>query len=380
MPDRSSPQHARRRVPGRFPAAGPADFLLSWDRLGFRLLFFGGLALVWILQGRLLNLAWLDLIRGELAGIMPWAFLAPLVLFLSSRVRIENLGLGRTVAVHLLGMSLVFIPYWLFQRGILLLWACFASGWESSRFALLMPTRENLAGSFINVPFVYLLILLGAEAMKHARARREEELLAGRLAGQLAEARLALLQRQLHPHFLFNALQAISTLLHRDPATADGLLVRLSALLRAMLEDASGQTLSLRSELELTRKYLDIEQVRFGDRLRVEWSVDASLLEVRVPSLIVLPLVENAIRHGLSPKVGPGRLKISAASDETSLVLTVEDDGLGATLPLGPGVGIGNTRERLEAMFGGKARLDVDPLPDGGFRAGVRIPLEGWRP
>jgi sensor histidine kinase YesM len=380
VPDRSSHQDALRRVPVRSPATGSADFLLSWDRLGFRLLFFGGLALVWVLQGRLLNLAWPDLIRSELAGIMPWAFLAPLVLFLSSRVRIERLGLGRTVALHLLGMTLVFIPYWLVQRGILLLWACFASGWEASRFALLRPTRENLAGSFINVPFVYLLILLGAEAMKHARARREEELVAGRLAGQLAEARLALLQRQLHPHFLFNALQAISTLLHRDPTTADGLLVRLSALLRAMLEDASGQTLSLRSELELTRKYLDIEQVRFGDRLRVEWSVDASLLEVLVPSLIVLPLVENAIRHGLSPKVGPGRLKISTASDDTSLVLTVEDDGLGATLPLGPGVGIGSTRERLEAMFGGKARLDIEPPPDGGFRARVRIPFERGRP
>ena len=119
----------------------------------------------------------------------------------------------------------------------------------------------NLLGAFLNVPFVYFLILLGAEAMKHAQARQQEEIEAGRLARQLSDARLALLQRQLHPHFLFNALQAISTLLHRDPATADRLLVRLSDLLRAMLDDASGQTLSLRTELELTRKYLDIEQV-----------------------------------------------------------------------------------------------------------------------
>ena len=115
------------------------------------------------------------------------------------------------------------------------------------------------------MPLAYFLILLGSEAMSHAEARREEERQAERLAGQLAEARLALLQRQLHPHFLFNALQAISTLLHRDPATADALLMRLSALLRAMLENASGQTLSLRTELELTRRYLEIEQARFGD-------------------------------------------------------------------------------------------------------------------
>ena len=228
------------------------------------------------------------------------------------RVRIGRPGLGRFLAAHLLGMVLVFVPYWLIQRGILLVWSGFAMGWEASRLAVLIPTRQNVLGNFVNVPFVYFLILLGAEAMEHAQARREEELQAGRLAGQLAEARLALLQRQLQPHFLFNALQAISTLLHRDPETADGLLMRLSTLLRAMLDKASGQTLRLDMELELTRKYLEIEQVRFGDRLRVEWSVDESLLEVEVPSLIVLPLVENAIRHGLSPKVGPGRLKISA--------------------------------------------------------------------
>ena len=253
-------------------------------------------------------------------------------------------------------------------------------GWEATRLTDLIPTKNNLVGTFLNVPFAYFLILLGSEAMKHAQARREEELQAGRLAGQLAEAQLSLLQRQLHPHFLFNALQAISTLLHRDPQTADGLLVRLSTLLRAMLENASGKTLSLRTELELTRKYLEIEQVRFADRLSVEWTVDESLLEVQVPSLIVLPFVENAIRHGLSPKMGPGRLKIFAGSDGTSLVLAVEDDGLGTTLPLGPGVGIGNTRERLEAMYGGKAGLEIETHPQGGFRARIRIPLAEDRP
>ncbi len=380
MPDLPAPLFGARRDPVRPPTTGPAGFLLSWDRLGFRVLVFGGLALLWIAQGRLSGQPWPDLIRGELGGLLPWAFLAPIVLSIGRRVRIDRVGAGRFLAAHLLGMVLVFVPYWLMLRGIALVWGGFVLGWETARFANFIPTRQNLLGSFLNVPFVYFLILLGAEAMEHAQARREEEVVAARLAGQLAEARLALLQRQLHPHFLFNALQAISTLLHRDPATADGLLVRLSALLRALLEDASGQTLSLRSEIELTRKYLDIEQVRFGDRLRVEWSVDASLLEARVPSLIVLPLVENAIRHGLSPKVGPGRLKISAVSEDTSLVLAVEDDGLGATLPLGPGVGIGNTRERLEGMYGGSAGLEIETTPDGGFRARVRIPLEGGRP
>lgn len=356
------------------------DFLLSWDRLGFRLLVFGGLALMWVFQGRLGGLAWQDLIRNEVGGLMPWAFLAPLVLSMNRRIRRGRPGAWRLVGAHLVGMILVYIPYWLILRGISLVWRCCVSGWHLGQFAALMPTTLNLVGPFLSVPFVYFLILLGAEAMTHAQARQEEEVQAGRLARQLSDARLALLQRQLHPHFLFNALQAISTLLHRDPATADRLLVRLSDLLRAMLDDASGQTLSLRTELGLTRKYLDIEQVRFGDRLRVEWRVDESLLEAQVPSLIVLPLVENAIRHGLSPKVGPGCLTIAAQSEGSRLLLTVADDGLGAAHPLRPGLGVGNTRERLGALYGERAGLSIDTAPGAGFRARVELPLDEGRP
>lgn len=357
------------------PAAKPASVLLSWDRLGFRILVFGGLGLMWMIEARLAGREWPDLVLLELGVLMPWAFLAPLVLAWGRRVRIERVGLGRFLASHLAGMAVVFVPYWAFRRGIAFLWSGFASGWSTALFAGLLPTRLNLAATALSVPFSYFLILLGSEAMIHARARQAEEVQAARLAGQLAEARLALLQRQLHPHFLFNALQAVSTLLHRDPATADGLLMRLSALLRAMLETASGRTLSLCAELELARKYVEIEQARFGERLSVSWSVDGSLLESPVPSLVVLPLVENAIRHGLSTKVGPGRLSVSARREGESLVLVVEDDGLGASLPLARGVGLANTRERLEALYGDRAGLDVETAPGEGFRARVRVPL-----
>jgi len=359
-----------RRVP---------DFLLSWDRLGFRLLVFGSLALAWILQGLLAGLPWQKLVVTEVGGLMPWAFLTPMVLALDRRIQSKRLGAWRFLAAHLVGMVLVFVPYWLTLRTISLIWKCSESGWNLSQLVAYVPTTMNLFGGFLSVPFVYFVILLGSAAMKHAQARQQEEIEAGRLERQLSEARLALLQRQLHPHFLFNALQAISTLLHRDPGTADKLLVRLSSLLRAMLDEASSQTLSLRTELDLTRKYVEIEQVRFGDRLRVEWSVDDSLLDVQVPSLIVLPLADNAIRHGLSAKVGPGRLKIGAASGSSSLILTVEDDGLGATVPLPHGLGIDNTRERLAAIYHERATLSIDTSPRGGFCATIQIPLREQR-
>ncbi|MCX6543108.1 MAG: histidine kinase [Acidobacteria bacterium] len=359
-----------RRVP---------DFLLSWDRLGFRLVVFGSLALAWILQGLLAGLPWQKLVLTEVGGLMPWAFLTPMVLALDRRIQSKRLGAGGFLGAHMLGMVLVFVPYWLILRTISLIWKCSESGWNVSQLTALIPTTMNLVGGFLNVPFVYFVILLGSAAMKHAQARQQEEIEAGRLARQLSEARLALLQRQLHPHFLFNALQAISTLLHRDPGTADKLLVRLSSLLRAMLDDASSQTLSLRTELDLTRKYVEIEQVRFGERLHVEWNVDDSLFDVQVPSLIVLPLVDNAIRHGFSAKVGPGRLKIGAGSDGSSLLLTVEDDGLGAAVPLRHGLGISNTRERLAAIYGERATLSIDTSPHGGFCATIQIPLREQR-
>jgi two-component system, LytTR family, sensor kinase len=357
-----------RRVP---------DYLLSWDRLGFRLLVFGSLALAWILQGLLASLPWQKLVVTEVGGLMPWAFLTPMVLALDRRIQSRRLGAWGFLGAHALGMVLVFVPYWITLRTISLIWKCCESGWHVSQLVAFVPTTMNLVGAFLSVPFVYFVILLGSAAMKQAQARQQEEIEAGRLARQLSDARLALLQRQLHPHFLFNALQAISTLIHRDPGTADALLVRLASLLRAMLDDASGQTLVLRTELDLTRKYLEIEQVRFGDRLRVEWRVDDALLDVQVPSLIVLPLVDNAIRHGLSAKVGPGRLTIGAGSEGPSLVLTVDDDGPGATVPLRPGLGIDNTRQRLATIYGEDATLRIDTSPQGGFRATVRIPLRG---
>ena len=139
------------------------DFLLSWDRLGFRLLVFGSLALAWILQGRLAGQPWRDLVLMELGGLLPWAFLAPLVVSFNRRVRRGRPGAWRFLAAHLLGMVLVFAPYWCILRGISFVWRSSAAGWHPAQFGALMPTTLNLVGGFLNVPFVYFVILLGAE-------------------------------------------------------------------------------------------------------------------------------------------------------------------------------------------------------------------------
>lgn len=153
-----------RRVP---------DFLLSWDRLGFRLLVFGSLALAWILQGGLADLSWQDLIRTEVGGLMPWAFLAPMVLSLDRRIQSARPDAWRFLAAHLAAMVVVFVPYWLTLRTISLIWKCTVSGWKVSQLVAFVPTTMNLLGAFLAVPFVYFLILLGSAAMKHAQARPE---------------------------------------------------------------------------------------------------------------------------------------------------------------------------------------------------------------
>jgi two-component system, LytTR family, sensor kinase len=350
------------------------DPLLSWDHLGFRLVVFGGIAVLWVITGALAGQPWLVLAVNELGGMLPWAFLAPLVLRCSRRVSLERVGWRRTLRAHGATLLATFVPWWVSQRVLAFAWAL-AHG-SPAPAVVLLPTPANLLGGLLSVPFAYFLILLGAKALTQSEARHEEERRVGRLSQQLAQARLVALQHQLHPHFLFNALQAVSTLLHRDPATADALLVKLSTLLRSILDDASTQSLTLAREIELTRTYLDIEQARFGDRLTVEWAVDQGVLGVTVPALVLLPLVENAIRHGLAPKVGQGRLVVRADAAGDMLVLAVEDDGLGVATPVRPGVGIGNTAERLRALHGDRAELSIDSVPGRGFKATIRVPVE----
>ena len=319
-----------------------------------------------------------SLVKG-LQWPTPWYFLTPLLLAVDDRIQATGRSIWVRVALHAGGMGLAFLPFAVLTFLVETAGMTLLRGWAWTRLHGPHPF-SNLLAHFLEVPFMYCTVLLANAAIRQARARREGEVRAAKLAGRLSEARLALLQRQIHPHFLFNALQAVSTLLHRDPAQADAVLVRLSGLLRSLLDQVGTGETSLRLELEMTRRYLEIEEMRFQDRLTVAWDVDDDLQEARVPALVLLPLVENAIRHGLSPKIGPGRLDISVRREGPALRFSVDDDGLGATFPIRPGVGLGNTRERLEALYGEAGTLGVEARAGGGFHACVRLPLREGRP
>jgi len=231
---------------------------------------------------------------------------------------------------------------------------------------------------------VYLAVLAAGFARDNFlryRARQEEAVRLGaeaaRLQAQLAEARLDALRRQLDPHFLFNTLHAVSSLVERDPRGVRRMISRLSDLLRHSIEGADEPEVPLRRELELLGRYVDIMQVRFQGRLAVETRADERALDALVPSLILQPLVENAIKHGVERRTEGGRIEITAAVEGPTLVLRVADDGAGpgaAVTTAGSGVGLRNTVARLEHLYGNDHRFSLTPSPAGGTLAEVRLP------
>lgn len=230
-----------------------------------------------------------------------------------------------------------------------------------------------LITSVNNNLFIYWMMIGVAHALHYAERSREREIEASRLETQLARAHVAALQAQLQPHFLFNTLHSIAELVHSDPEGADRMIVQLSALLRRTLDAATAQLSALRDELGLLEPYLDIEQVRFGDRLTVTWEIAPEALDATVPQLILQPLVENALRHGLSPRAAPGRLVICAGVRGDRLELEVRDDGVGVR-EARPGVGLSNTRARLRQIYGDDHAFTLAAAPGGGTVARIEIP------
>lgn len=225
---------------------------------------------------------------------------------------------------------------------------------------------------------VYLAIVAVIYVITHYESLRRHELAASRLEGQLAQAHLQMLKMQLHPHFLFNTLNAISALMHRDVDAADRMITQLSDLLRLALEKDERHQVRLDAELDFLHHYLAIEQIRFHDRMQVEIDVAPECLGAQVPRLILQPLVENAIRHGIAMRSAAGRLHISARRRDGRLALTVADDGPGLPpgRPLRPGVGLANTQARLEQLYGNDYVLELVNADEGGLEVRLDIPFE----
>jgi sensor histidine kinase YesM len=227
----------------------------------------------------------------------------------------------------------------------------------------------------VNLP-VYAGVVLAWHAAHYYRESRDRQLQSMQLESLLHQAQLQALRSQLNPHFLFNALHSIAELVHENPKLAEALIVRLGELLRQVLQSSASQEVTLAEELGFIRSYVEIEQMRLGERLQVTWDVDESLLSLRVPSLILQPLVENAIQHGIATSARSGALTIRACSEAGFLVLQVRDTGPGMSresAESGRGIGLSNTRLRLQRLYGERQKFDL--FEEGGLVVTLRIPL-----
>jgi signal transduction histidine kinase len=233
--------------------------------------------------------------------------------------------------------------------------------------------------SYGDVFFVTFWGIVGAHtALRWNDAWHAQTVLAERLRADLTTAQLSALRAQLNPHFLFNALNSVVTLIDREPADAQRMVVRLADLLRSTLALSSEQEVSVRREVELVARYLEIEQIRFHDRLGIRWDIDEIARDAAVPALALQPLVENAIVHGTSRVTGNGCISISATVNGSALVISVRDNGPGLDRGggrRGAGIGVKNLRERLARLYGDAAALTLENAPDGGAVATLSLPF-----
>jgi two-component system, LytTR family, sensor kinase len=308
-----------------------------------------------------------ELLRSLGVGTLIWyvCFVsAPLFIWMGRRLPFDRSRWPLSLASHLAAIALL---------AVLTAWLQYRVTYRPAKIG--PPLGAYLKLGLITGTLPFLTVAAAAHALA-ARARAQErDLESERIRSQLAESRLEALTAQLQPHFLFNTLQGISTLITRDPVAADKMLTDLSDLLREVLRRGEKQEVELGEELRVLESYLEISRTRFGDRLSIAVNADEGAIRALVPFFILQPLVENALHHGISSHAGSGSIEIAARRMDEHLVLTVRDDGPGTVAPDAQrGIGLANTRARLQELYRGAHSLQVGRPADGGFQVSVTVP------
>ena len=298
------------------------------------------------------------------AALAPWVFRLAAKYPIQSPVRLRGLGMQLPVSV---GVTLL----------AMFIGAFVSTAFEPSSFG--EQVRQFLGQHFATGLLVYWSLFAIQQAMQFYDEKTRREIEASQLATELAQSRLRALKSQLQPHFLFNTLHAIATLLDEDTLSAEDMLLRLSDLLRAFLEDYDGQEVSLRRELVLLDLYLGIQRVRFKDRLTTQIYVAPDTLDCAVPSLILQPIVENAITHGISKRIGVDCIEIESRREGDTLCIDVRNRNsmleVGVASAAGHGIGLSNTELRLRELYGDIAQVRLEMIWPEGVICRLRLPF-----
>lgn len=316
-------------------------------------------------------------VASEFIGWYLWGLLFPLIWAFTRRYPLERRNLLLRVPINLGFAFLITLLYLL----LTLIKMEAIQAWSTGIFSLRQVAADFPDYLFSGIEF-YLLIYVAMAALTHAVAYytkyREREVKSSRLEAQLVLAHLEVLKMQLHPHFLFNTLNAISALMHRDVDAADRMISLLSDLLRLALDDDKRHQVPLSEEIEFLERYLAIERIRFRDRLKVEIEIEPPSGRAQVPRLILQPLVENSIRHGIAMRSAAGRVGVYARREGNRLDVRITDDGPGIAdaSKLKEGVGLANTRARLEQIYGDDHLFELRTADIGGLEVHLEIPFE----
>lgn len=314
---------------------------------------------------------WSFALGRSLADWYVFALLSLPAFWMARRFSLGDQRWALNLVTHL-AASALFSVAWMALRAALEVW--FTRG-DANAVSFNAAFNRALVTTFFYNLLIYWVIITVGYAFDYYRKFSERAVRAAELEKRLTEARLQALQMQLNPHFLFNTLHAISALMHQDVEAADRMLVKLSDLLRRALDTTNTQEVTLREELEFLRNYAAIEQTRFGERLKIEMEVAPETLDALVPNLVLQPLLENAIRHGIEPHARDGRIAIHVQRENDLLRLEVRDNGGGLNGSVVEGVGLSNTRARLKQLYGTRQSFALANAPDHGVVVTVLLPF-----
>lgn len=329
---------------------------------------------------------WEEAVAVGLGDWYLWAAASPIIFYLARRFPITAAKWPSRLLIHIYFGTLIILTkialdmllnFAVIGKNVMLLPLTLEERMLQNGEYLIPLYRSFVFGKIYVYPIIYTAFVAASHFLEYYQKSRQRELESTRLEAQLAQAQLQVLRMQLQPHFLFNTLNAIAALMHKDVRLADRMIARLGELLRATLENPANQEETLRQELSFLRPYLEIEQARIGPRLDVKIDIPDEVLDAMLPYLIVQPLVENSIRHGIAPRVGPGRLSIRAWRDNGRLSIEVADNGVGLRDDEKrdrEGIGLANTRGRLQGLYGDAGTLTMEQGPDGGVIATISLP------
>jgi len=321
---------------------------------------------------------------AELPGWYLWAAMTPVIFRVTDHFPLTRTLRARNILAHM--------SAWCACLALHAAVTSAASGaFGSAAFGMPLARYVGLAAiSWLPSTFLLYAATVGVSLwMRSLQREREREREGAAMSVQLARAELNALRSQIHPHFLFNTLNTIAILIReRETQVSARLVTQLGDVLRHVLQGTRANETSLDDEIALVSTYLEIEQVRFGARLEVQWSISDDVAGAEVPSLVLQPLVENALRHGIAHRTARGIIEIGARRDGDTLMLWIADNGPGVSVRAATstngssvgGVGLMNTRERLARLYPGRASLQLQPTSDGGMRADVRLPFRVWEP